>query len=94
MPGRYALIAPLRADVRRLTVSVPLCETAVGVRHRTRQIEVDGLSIMHSRPQGEQLLDFWQGPNVFSVAWDGTGSLTVVAFSSGGLRTRFVSRDG
>jgi hypothetical protein len=62
-----------------------------GTRHRTRQIEVDGLSIMHSRPGGEQLLDIWQGPKVFSVAWDATGTLTVVAFRSGAWRDKLNS---
>lgn len=57
-----------------------------GTRHCTRQIEVEGLSIMHGRAAGEQLLDIRQGPKVFSVAWDATGSLTVVAFRSGSWR--------
>jgi hypothetical protein len=57
-----------------------------GTRYRTRQIEIQGLTIMHSRPAGEQLLDIWQGPKVFSVAWDATGSITVVAFRSGSWR--------
>jgi hypothetical protein len=57
-----------------------------GERHRTRQIEIEGLSILHSRPAGEQLLDIWQGVKVFSVAWDATGSLTVVAFRPGDWR--------
>jgi hypothetical protein len=35
---------------------------------------------MHSRPAGEQLLDIWQGRKVFSIVWDVTGTLTVVAF--------------
>jgi hypothetical protein len=52
-------------------------------RKRTRQIEIEGLLIMHSRPAGEQLLDIWQGVKVFSVAWDAAGSLTVVSFCPG-----------
>jgi hypothetical protein len=58
-----------------------------GTRHRTRQIELDGLLILHSRPAGEQLLDIWEGPKVFSVAWDATGFLTVIAFRLGAWRT-------
>lgn len=54
-----------------------------GVRHHTRQLEVNGLTIMHSAPAGEQLLDIWQGRKVFSVIWDMTGTLTVLAFRSG-----------
>jgi hypothetical protein len=57
-----------------------------GTRYRTRQIEIAGLSIMHSRPAGEQLLDIWQGVKVFSVAWDVAGTLTVVAFRPGDWR--------
>jgi hypothetical protein len=57
-----------------------------GERHRTRQIEIEGLSISHSRPAGEQLLDIWQGSKVFSVAWDATGLLTVVALRPGNWR--------
>jgi hypothetical protein len=57
-----------------------------GTRHRTRQVEIEGLSIMHSRPAGEQLLDIWHGVKVFSVAWDATGSLTVVVFRPGEWR--------
>jgi hypothetical protein len=59
-----------------------------GTRHRTRQIVLDGLLILHSRPVGEQLLDIWEGPKVFSVAWDATGFLTVIAFRLGAWRDR------
>ena len=59
-----------------------------GTRHATRQIELDGFLIMHSRPAGEQLLDIWQGPKVFSVAWDATGFLKVVAFRPGSWKDR------
>jgi hypothetical protein len=59
-----------------------------GERQRTRQIEIEGLLIMHSRPAGEQLLDIWQGVKVFSVAWDATGTLTVVSFRPGDWRDK------
>jgi hypothetical protein len=52
-------------------------------RHHTRQIEMNGLTIMHSRPARQQLLDIWQARKVFSVAWDATETLTVVAFRPG-----------
>jgi hypothetical protein len=52
-------------------------------RHHIRQVDMNGLTIMHSHPFGEQLLDIWQGRKVFSVAWDATGTLTVVAFRPG-----------
>jgi len=55
-----------------------------------RQIELDGLSILHSWP-GEQLLDIWEGPKVFSVAWDATGFLTVIAFRQGTWRDRLLA---
>jgi hypothetical protein len=58
-----------------------------GKRYRTQQIEVGDLSVMLSRPAGEYLLDIWQGKKVFSVAWDMTGSLTVIALRAGGWQS-------
>lgn len=55
-------------------------------RHHTRRVEVDGLTIMHSNPKGEQLLDIWQGRKVFSIAWDATGAMQVVTFRPGDWR--------
>jgi hypothetical protein len=55
-------------------------------RHHTRQAEIGGLTIMHSSPQGEQLLDIWQDRKVFSIAWDATGAIQVVSFRPGNWR--------
>jgi hypothetical protein len=92
------LKAPMKVSIARLNETKQLRDAALTVlnrngidtiigdrdeRHRTWKIEIEGLSIMHSPHAGEQLLDIWQGEKVFSVAWDATGSLTVVSFRPG-----------
>lgn len=53
---------------------------------KTRQPRVADLNITQSAPMGEQILDVYHGRKVFSLNWNDTDAIDVVAFKPGEWR--------
>jgi hypothetical protein len=90
--ARLAEAIELRDIAVRLVMAhgVPrLVTTATGdCRHALNIAEIADLTIAYGNPShsGEQRLDVWQQRKVFSIGWDRTGYVHVIAFNSGSWR--------
>jgi hypothetical protein len=62
---------------------ITVADSERGYCHHNRQVKIDDLTIMCSRPGRGQLLDIWQGKKVFSISWTDGLPAYVVAFRPG-----------
>jgi hypothetical protein len=69
--------------LNRVGHNITVANSERGYCHHSRQVKINDLTIMFSRPGREQLLDVWQGKKVFSISWNDGSTPYVVAFRPG-----------
>jgi hypothetical protein len=70
--------------LNRVGDDITVADSERGYCHHIRQVKIEDLTIMCSRPERkQQLLDIWQGKKVFSIWWSDGLTPYVVAFHPG-----------
>jgi hypothetical protein len=79
--------------LNRIGRDVTVADSERGYCHHVRQVKINDLTIMCSRPERGQLLDIWQGKKVFSISWNATSRPYLVAFCVGSWKRTLTRAD-